>query len=186
MVIICYYLLTNGKLKIKSIYHLSEKCVPPRHILWLRNTLYISYVWTCWSKYITLCMDLDTFIILCRGVYIQSTSNLGTLILRFWRGVVWLFKVIHHDLPDFLRIFWITMWINVDPMIYMSGEAHEWILIIKFGGPLSEATRPTLWALSTFNQLKHYPIMFQCGDSVTESCSALIQHWVLDMNSRTF
>ena len=25
------------------------------------------------------------------------------------------------------------MWINVGPMIYMSGEAHEWILIIKQG-----------------------------------------------------
>ena len=63
-------------------------------------------------------------------------------------------------------------------------------------GPLSEATRPTLWAPSTFNQLKYrglypishilYPIMFQCGASVAESCSALNQHWVLDMNSRTF
>ena len=27
--------------------------------------------------------------------------------------------------------------------------------------------------------------MFQCGASVAESCSALNQHWVLDMNSRT-
>ena len=30
-----------------------------------------------------------------------------------------------HDLPDFLQIFWITIWINVGPMIYISGEAHE-------------------------------------------------------------
>ena len=28
--------------------------------------------------------------------------------------------------------------------------------------------------------------MFQWGASVAESCSALNQHWVLDMNSRTF
>ena len=56
-------------------------------------------------------------------------------------------------------------------------------------GPLSEATRPTLRAPSTFNQLKYrglYPIMFQCGASVAESCSLLNQHWVLDINSRTF
>ena len=56
-------------------------------------------------------------------------------------------------------------------------------------GPLSEATRPTLWELFTFNQLKHsglYPIVFQCGASVAESCSALNQYWVLDMNSKTF
>ena len=56
-------------------------------------------------------------------------------------------------------------------------------------GPLSESTRPTIWALFTFNQLKHrglYPMMFQCGASVAESCSSLNQHWVLDINSRTF
>ena len=29
-------------------------------------------------------------------------------------------------------------------------------------------------------------MIFQCRASVTESCSALNQHWVLDMNSRTF
>ena len=28
--------------------------------------------------------------------------------------------------------------------------------------------------------------MFQCGASVAEVCSALYQHWVFDMNSKTF
>ena len=28
-------------------------------------------------------------------------------------------------LPDLFRIFWITMWINVGLIIYMSAEAHE-------------------------------------------------------------
>ena len=44
-------------------------------------------------------------------------------------------------------------------------------------------------APSTFNQLKYrdlYPIMFRCGASVTEGCSALNQHLVFDMSSRTF
>ena len=27
------------------------------------------YVWTFWSKYIEFCIDLDTFIILCRGLF---------------------------------------------------------------------------------------------------------------------
>ena len=27
--------------------------------------------------------------------------------------------------PDLFRMLWITMWINVSPIIYMSGEAHE-------------------------------------------------------------
>ena len=78
----------------------------------------------------------------------------------------------------FLRIFWITM-CREKPM------NESWLLN---RGPLSEA-RPTLWVLSTLIQLKHrglYPILFQCGVSVAESCSALNQHWVLDMNSRTF
>ena len=29
-------------------------------------------------------------------------------------------------------------------------------------------------------------MMFQCWASVAESCSALNQHWVFDINSRTF
>ena len=44
-------------------------------------------------------------------------------------------------------------------------------------------------APSTFNKLKYiglYPIMFQCGAGVAESSSALNQHWVFNMNSRTF
>ena len=41
----------------------------------------------------------------------------------------------------------------------------------------------------TFSKLKYiclYPIIFQCGASVAENCSALNQHWVFDMNSRAF
>ena len=58
-------------------------------------------------------------------------------------------------------------------------------------GPLSESTRLTctLWASSKFAKLKYLglsPIMFQCGASITESCSALKKHRVFDMNSRTF
>ena len=30
-----------------------------------------------------------------------------------------------HDLPDLFKIVWITMWINIGPITYMSGEAHE-------------------------------------------------------------
>ena len=50
-------------------------------------------------------------------------------------------------------------------------------------------TACTLWAPSTFNQLKYrglYPILFQCGASVAEGCSALNQHGVFDTNSGTF
>ena len=73
----------------------------------------------------------------------------------------------------------------------LSAEVHEWILASQFRGPLSEATRlaSTLWKPSTLNQLKYrglYPITFQCGASVAESCSALSQYQVFDMNSRTF
>ena len=46
-----------------------------------------------------------------------------------------------------------------------------------------------LLAPFVFNQIKYrglYPIMFQCGASVEEGCSALNQHWVFDKNNRTF
>ena len=81
------------------------------------------------------------------------------------------------------------MWINVGLIIYMSVEAHEWILIIKEGPCVrGDTTDPLSTLYINFNQLKYrglYPIMLQCGASVAESCSALNQHWVLDMNSRT-
>ena len=83
------------------------------------------------------------------------------------------------------------MWINVGTLMYMSEEAHEWILASQYKGPLSEATLPacTLWAPSTFNQLKYrglYPILSQCGAHVAEGCSALNPHWVFDTNSGSF
>ena len=73
----------------------------------------------------------------------------------------------------------------------MSEEAHEWILTCQYKGTLSGVTGPacTLWAPSTFNQLKYrglYPILFQCGASVAEDCSALNQDWVFDMSSGSF
>ena len=39
------------------------------------------YVWTFWSKYIKFYMDLDTFIILCRGLLLPefSSNRLQTL-----------------------------------------------------------------------------------------------------------
>ena len=121
-------------------------------------------------------------------VFIQSTSNLGTMILRLWGGVLYDFS---KNSQLFFRIYsgfsWITMSINVGTMMYLSGEAHEWILASQYRGPLSEATHRL--APSTFNQLKYrglYPIMFQCGASVAEGCSAFNQHWVFDMNSGTF
>ena len=69
-------------------------------------------------------------------------------------------------------------------------KPHEWNLDYH-RGPLSEATQSTctLWEPSTFNKLKCiglYQIMFQWGASVAESCSALNQHLVFDMNIRTF
>ena len=83
------------------------------------------------------------------------------------------------------------MWINVGTLIYMSEKAHEWILASRYKGPVSESTGPvfTLWAPSTFNQVKYrglYPIMFQCRASVAEGLSALNQHLVFDTNNRTF
>ena len=148
------------------------------------------YVLTFWSKYIKFCMDLDTFIILCPALFPPKFLSNRLQTLAQWSlgfgEVCYDFSKIHHVHPDILRIFWVTMWIKVGPIIYMSAEAHEWLLN---RGRLSEARRPTLRAPSTFIQLKYrglYPIMFQCGASVAEGCSALNQHWVLDINSRTF
>ena len=134
-------------------------------------------------------MDLDTFIILCRGLFLpEFLSNrslcFGEVCYDFSKSYVMFFGI-------FFRIFWFTMWINVGTLMYLSAEAHAWILACQYRGPLSEATRQvcTLWAPSTFNQLKYrglYPIMLQCGASIAEAFSALNQHWVFDMNSRTF
>ena len=92
----------------------------------LMNTYVLSslicsyYVWTSWSKY--FCLDIDTFIILCRGlcrVFIQSTSNIGTMILSFCGGVLWLFWKLFfsgfiHDLlvHQLLIDVWLMMYIS--------------------------------------------------------------------------
>ena len=73
------------------------------------------------------------------------------------------------------RIFWITMWNNVSPLMYMSAEAHEWILASQYKGPLSKATPPacTLWARSTFNPLKYIQYCFNVGPA----SQRVVQHW---------
>ena len=51
----------------------------------------VNYVWTFWSKYIKFCMDHFYYSMsrpISPRVFIQSTSNLGTMILRFWGGVL--------------------------------------------------------------------------------------------------
>ena len=87
----------------------------------------------------------------------------------------------------FFRIFLIIMWINVGTFMYLSAEAHEWILASQHRARCQR--RHDQLAPSPFNQLKYrglYPIIFQCGANIAEGCSALNQHWVFDMNSRTF
>ena len=46
-----------------------------------KSQFFSSYVWTFWSKYIKFCMDLDTFIILCRGLLLPEflSNRLQTL-----------------------------------------------------------------------------------------------------------
>ena len=75
-------------------------------------------------------------------------------------------------------------------VVNVGRSPHEWTWLVNRGS-LSEATPPTcnLWEPSTFNKLKYiglYPIMFHCGASAAESCSALNQHQVFDKNRRTF
>ena len=63
--------------------------------------------------HIEFCLYLDVFNLLCPcaispWVFIQSTSNLGKMILRYVRLSLWLFKEFPVVLPDLSRIFWIT------------------------------------------------------------------------------
>ena len=55
-------------------------------------------------------------------VFIRSTSNLGTMILRYWSLMIWFFEELTVVLPDWFRIFWIIMWIDVGSVMYMSGD----------------------------------------------------------------
>ena len=78
----------------------------PAQQSWGRLWLWLSAM----PKHIEFCLLLDTFIILCRGQFLpEFLSNFGTMILRFWGGVLELFYVIHHVLPDVSSIFWITV-----------------------------------------------------------------------------
>ena len=131
------------------------------------------YVWTFWSKYIKFCMDLDTFIILCRGLLPpEFLSNRLQTLAQWSLGIG---EVCY----DFSKSFHIICRIysglsgslcgSTTVQLFTCREKpmnESWLLN---RGPLSEATRPTLSAPSTFNQLKYrglYPMMFQCGASV--------------------
>ena len=76
-------------------------------------------------------------------VFIQSTSNLGTMILVYWEGVLWRFKEFTVILPDLFTIFWITiLWINVkfwwaiSPRVFILWTPNIGTMILRHWGLL--------------------------------------------------
>ena len=67
------------------LMHFSQRYAPcPNYA-----PLLVYYVWTFWSKYIRFYLDLDTFIILCRRLFLFLSNRLQTLAqsLGFGGGV---------------------------------------------------------------------------------------------------
>ena len=143
--------------------------------VWNNSVIFDTTPWRCVTRWMYIISLQDMFqvpvIIIMFGPF---GSNIGllsfvwilTLLLFYVKGYFSLsfyridFKpyvtFIRHVLRDLFRIFWITMWINVGTLMYMSEKANEWIVAFQYRGPLSEATQLacTLWAPSTFDQLK--------------------------------
>ena len=95
----------------------------------LFSVQYNSYSWAM-PKHIEFAEVLASFY---SSVVIKSTTNHGTMTLRYWGGVLWIVQVIYYALPDLSGIFWITMWIDVAWIMYMSGAG----CVSRLGRPIN-------------------------------------------------